>query len=709
MGFRIIGAALPKAVLCSVFLFLVSGCSLLQEFQPAVAIEPIPPSEYIRHQRGDVLATGKLSGPTTQALQVTGLDIGACKSSQDPACIPGLEAASGLSSERRLAALAELALQRAIPTTEAHASVTPAQAIDLWMDVARYAYAYLFFTDKSSQDRAFEDRQTQVRDWYNYAVQQTLLALFAEMNRSATVVTAGQQRVAVGDWNILFDIKVRLPGDRGMPNELLPASSLSFKGVRNTYRRDGLGAELVALVDSTPVVLTSSTDAATPPPPNNPRAATRTPMWSEMPSPNITALVHFNGGDLDSVLRSQDVRISVHDPLVESEVPVNGQLVPLAGNFTAGYGVWLANSGFNRQSLLSLFGREQGIAQPHLYMMQPFDPKRRIILLIHGLASSPEAWVNVANEVLSDDSLRSEYQVWQMYYPTNMPVLVNHLAIRELLTDALHQLDPHGNSRAAQGIVVIGHSMGGLISRLLISSSGDQLLDWARDKQGIAPELLSQTSPSLRPMLDFKPFPGVERAIFIASPHRGTSVAAGGLAHWVSGFIRLPITLLEGLDGKLQAQTGKSSDGVSRLVAAVPNSIDNLSEHDSFVIAASDLPINPDVCYHSIIARRSPDGSLANTDDGLVPYASSHLAGAESEKIIVSGHSVQQSAAAIIEIRRILHEDIEDYRRHPQRHNVVCAPPAQAASSDAKLGGLAPAAAPGQITPLRGVAARLSP
>ena len=41
--------------------------------------------------------------------------------------------------------------------------------------------------------------------------------------------------------------------------------------------------------------------------------------------------------------------------------------------------------------------------------------------MIHGLASSPEAWVNVANELLRDDEIRQAFQVWQFYYPPTCP------------------------------------------------------------------------------------------------------------------------------------------------------------------------------------------------------------------------------------------------------------------------------------------------
>ena len=46
--------------------------------------------------------------------------------------------------------------------------------------------------------------------------------------------------------------------------------------------------------------------------------------------------------------------------------------------------------------------------------------------MLHGLASSPEAWVELASEILGDEALRQHYQIWQVYYPTNMPIALNH-------------------------------------------------------------------------------------------------------------------------------------------------------------------------------------------------------------------------------------------------------------------------------------------
>jgi pimeloyl-ACP methyl ester carboxylesterase len=390
---------------------------------------------------------------------------------------------------------------------------------------------------------------------------------------------------------------------------------------------------------------------------DRPARRPRPPAWSEMPSPGITVLFRFDNADLAAVLAADEVRVEVHDPYASDSIVVNGQRVPLAANFTAGYGLWLARSGFNLESLRTLFGREDGIQRPHLYLMQPYDPDRRIILMLHGLASSPEAWVNLANEIQGDEELRRNFQIWQVYYPTNVPVVLNHAAIRSLLVDALEHFDPGRTATASQEIVLIGHSMGGLISRLMVSTADTELWEWFQDGRDIDPERLERIRPRLDRMLRFKPFPGITRTVFIATPHRGTDVAGHTLGRWISRLVRLPLTLVEELGEALQMPTAHAADG-SGDTGRLSNSIDNLDRNDPFVRAAADLPISPTLPYHSIIARTDPTVPLEQSDDGLVPYPSAHLPDALSEEVITSGHSVQQTALAILEIRRILHLDL---------------------------------------------------
>ncbi|KIQ97705.1 hypothetical protein TI01_0642 [Lysobacter sp. A03] len=633
----------------------IGGCAM-------VKVTSLGPRDYIAMKRGDILSSGKLGDVSQETLRVAGIEPDEC-AKDVPECAQRLEQIKGLEDERRISALAEIWTQRAIGLTPKDPQVIDEAALMAWLEAARNAYAYLFFTERSPGERVFEDRQTQVRDYYNYAVQQIVTQLFARWKADSGVTFGPQVAATVGEWRIEMDDEgLRLPGHTTQVEAMVPASTLRFAGLRSTYRRDGFGAEMVAEVPAqvlgdvvAPVAVPAGSEGETQGirPSGHPRQA---PGFSEMPFAPVSVLVRFAGEDLEQVLHTRSAVVEPHDPFRVTGIDIAGQTIPLAANFTAGYGLWLARSGFADQALRSMLGRERGIDRPHLYLMQPYDPQRRIVLMLHGLGSSPEAWVNVANELTGDQLLREQYQIWQVYYPTNMPIVWNQAQIRKLVTDTLAQFDPDGHAPASQHMVLVGHSMGGVIARLLVSTSGDHLSDTLLEKRRLEGERGARLRQRLQAMLHFEPLPNVDRAIFIAAPHRGTPVASGRIGRLIGRLVRLPVTLLEQFGEALQDLAEGQGDDAS-VARNIPNSIDNLRDTDPFVRAAADLPISPRVRYHTIVGQDDMSLPLLQSSDGVVPYRSAHLAGAESEKVVPSWHSVQETPQAILEIRRILHEE----------------------------------------------------
>ena len=187
---------------------------------------------------------------------------------------------AGLSNERRLSALSELWLHRAQALSVAarpEASGDGDPRLDAWLEVARHAYAYLFFSERAADTRAFEDRQTQVRDYYNVAVQEAASLLFVRYRDGQAF--SGDGVLADSKWRV----RIALPdgesrsGYLAMPQELLPASSLSFAGLRSTFRRDGFGGELVAVMASDPVTTMPVTCTAAA---EDEHSLERSPAWS---------------------------------------------------------------------------------------------------------------------------------------------------------------------------------------------------------------------------------------------------------------------------------------------------------------------------------------------------------------------------------------------------------------------------------------------
>jgi pimeloyl-ACP methyl ester carboxylesterase len=614
---------------------VISGCA-------GVKVVEVGPRDYMSLRRGDILTTGSLSTFTRTALQIVGVDDSVCLRNALE-CRNALLIRGMMDEEQRLSALSELWLQEAIVLGKGPSALSKwrrEQAMQAYIESSRYAYAYLFLTDRKPAMRALEDRQTQVRDYYNFSVQEVVTGAF-ELDREEIVKSLDKQgnyRLTLGSWLIQGHVdNSSLTQEDGMPKELIPAASLTFKGLRNIYRRDGIGAELVS-VRSSRVVDKKSVDQP----------------WSEMPFPALSVVMTFDGKTLEDVLNTNEVTLTGYDPYRRDVVKMEGTEIPLAANFTSAYGLWLARSGFASQALLTLVGRGDVLEHPRVYMMQPYDPNRRIIIMLHGLASSPEAWINVANEVLGDDNLRRNYQIWQVYYPTNIPLAVNHYEIQQAIKATLKHVDPLGTAQASKDIVLVGHSMGGVLSRLMVSSAGQELWDALEERYHLDGRRLHALKNKIGIYAEFDPLEGVSRAVFIAAPHAGSPVAENRLARWLMNLIRLPATLVSQAADVAQLMLDPGSAKHQPVARLSMTSISNLREEDTFLQMTHDLPISPKVQYHSIIGNDTPGVPLQDSSDGVVPYSSAHLPGAVSEKVIRSWHSVQETPEAIVEIRRIL-------------------------------------------------------
>ncbi|WP_313642386.1 alpha/beta hydrolase [Stenotrophomonas sp.] len=633
-------------------LLLSSGCAM-------VKMKSVSNTDYVMQKRGDILSTGKLSALSQESLSVIGLTESDC-SKDLPSCRQTVTTNDGLQSEQRLSTLAELWMQQALALTPKAKGNEPIElppaALNAWLETARYSYLYLFFSGRSPAERALEDRLTQVRDYYNYATEQAASVVFQRTRARALEGEDINRPVQVDDWTIRAEFDgLEL---QGVPKQLVAASSVSFAGLRSSYRRDGFGAELVAMMEAPALAQAVEVE----------ERKQDLPLYSEMPAINVTAVLNFSGNTLEEILASRDVQLQAYSP-EQSSIQIRGQEVPLAANFTAAYGLWLAQSGFATESLRTLFGRGEGIREPHIYLMQPYDPNKRIIFMLHGLASSPEAWVNLANEIMGDEEMREHYQVWSVYYPTNAPIALNRYTISKAFNGTLRHFDPSGTAPASHDMVFIGHSMGGVIARLMLSDSGEVLWNNLRERYNLQGERLARVEAKLGPVLHFTPQPNVERAIFLASPHKGTDAAGNRLGRLIGRLVRLPLTILGAFgDAFMALQDPDDNDGKKPKEPVVTNSIENLKASDPFIKASSALPIVPGLKYHSIIAKRKSEVPTPESDDGLVPYWSAHLDGALSEKVIVSGHSVQETPEAVLEVRRILRQDLHEVEGVDSKH-----------------------------------------
>ena len=290
-----------------------------------------------------------------------------------------------------------------------------------------------------------------------------------------------------------------------------------------------------------------------------------------------------------------------------------------------------------------------------LSLLRPYRRGKVPVVFVHGLWASPWTWSRMVESLEADAALRDRYQFWTFGYSTGDPIPYSALLLRRDLADVRRKFDPDGTDAAFDRMVLVGHSMGGLLAKMMVQDSGIRL--WRLISDRPFDELAGEAHDRelFHSALIFQPRPEVRRVLFIATPHRGSHVDRGRLEHLGSRLVRLPDPL-RASHQRLMVRNGPDFF-VERFRKGLPTSIDELEWQSPILMALDQLGLATTIKVHSIIAdRRNPP--RVGGSDGLVPYESAHLDGAVSELLVSSGHLCQDHPAVIREVRRILAEHV---------------------------------------------------
>ena len=381
--------------------------------------------------------------------------------------------------------------------------------------------------------------------------------------------------------------------------DLIPADQLGIKGafVREHQQKEGIGAPLVAIERHM-----------------NERAQRDFVMPKLYYG--VTALIRFE--DRRAV-------VAFEDPLATERVTLAERSFPLAADFTAPIAVLLAQQNPAKLGLPRLLRPDKYAKTTQVARSRPYDPNKRVVLIIHGLMDSPATWVPMINHLQADEQLRQNYQVWFYSYPTGYPYPHSAAILRRQL-DAIERRFP-----LRKKMVVIGHSMGGCISRLLITDTGDMLWREIFKKPPEDTAMPADSKALLREELIFRHRPEIGRVIFIAAPLRGSELASSSLGRVGSTFVKFRSKLLKvGVD----AISVLKFQGDELRLKRAPNSVDLLAPNNRFVLAIETIPLTPGIPHHVICGDRGKGGNKDKRkpvmSDGVVPYWSSHMQTAES-------------------------------------------------------------------------------
>jgi pimeloyl-ACP methyl ester carboxylesterase len=592
-----------------------SGCAT------PVGAEHLDREAAYRELGANILSVGKPSSYSTQILERTGLSD---RYESDPKeTLAQLHSGLGGPDEHnRLFALSELSFAYAMEENDQ----------SYYLASAIYAYAFLFPDKIAEAPSPYDPRLTLALDLYNSGISSGLVGGSGQEDLTGRIIV-----LPFGSLDLQSDPHGFLYGGYHL-NQFVSLSDVKVRGLRNTYRHAGIGAAIVGQVEPT------QQNAANRWIPPNAKTA-------------VTAIMRFDGAR--TAMSSGKVRgaLTIYDDSEVSTVPIGAYSVPLESDPSAALAYRLQNSplwdfeiaGFRGQDFSFLGAGHSDTGG--LYMLHPYRPGLIPVVFVHGTASSPARWAEMANELLGDQLIASHYQLWFFIYNSGNPVALSAMRLREALQAVRRGVDPDGSDPALDQMVVIGHSQGGLLTKMTVVNSGtrfwDNLAKVPLEKTDLDPE----TRDLLRRALFVKPLPFVKRVVFIATPHRGSFLASNFLGKIANKFINLPGGL-----AKSAVQIGKlRQSSMLGSSVAIPTALDNMDSSNPFLKTLVTLPIAPGVQAHSIIPVKG-DGPAEKGNDGVVEYKSAHLDGVESELVVRSGHSTQGRPETIEEVRRILYE-----------------------------------------------------
>jgi pimeloyl-ACP methyl ester carboxylesterase len=334
-------------------------------------------------------------------------------------------------------------------------------------------------------------------------------------------------------------------------------------------------------------------------------------------------------------------------------VAIDGEAVPLEVERTATLAYVLADSPVWKREMRGFLGQvSSDIELPQLVATEPHRPGLIPVAFVHGTASSPGRWAQMVNELMADPRIRDRFFFMFFFYDTGNPIAYSSMLLRDYLIEAVTGMDPTGSDPCAHEMVVIGHSQGGLLTKMTAVHTGDRLWHNISNEPIEETKLKPETREILQRALFVDPLPFVRKVVFVCTPHRGSFLARRRINDLISRLVHLPGTLL-GVASDLMVTTAEET--AFGKLERIPTSVDNMTPGSPFVQALSIIPTAPGVAAHSIIAVEG-DGPIETGNDGVVAYESAHIDGVDSEVVVRSSHSVQANPEAIAEVKRILLE-----------------------------------------------------
>ncbi|MDB2687689.1 alpha/beta fold hydrolase [Mariniblastus sp.] len=540
-----------------------------------------------------------------------------------------------------------------------------------------HAYRFLFDGDLNIARNAYDPQFRSICDIYNRSLEALLRQVIADENFGH-----GYQAVlGTTEQGVQLTVQVDGRWKDQLFERFELVSDYEVSGFKNEHRTYGLGAPLIAVRKS----LTQADDVLEkhyPPELTIPLTA----FLNLQPTGNdASGTAGSNSGSAQQ--KMQTAVLTLYDPLEKTYVRAEDSTVPLESNITTPLAYGLKDPLVNKGLLAtaSLLDAEFAPEAYGMFMVEPYDPNKIPVVLVHGLWDGPATWAHMINDLAANRELHDNYQFWFYSYPTAQPFWVSANQFRKDLRAIRIEVDPQQTNPVMDEMVLVGHSMGGLISMLQTIDSGERFWEIVSDRPISELKGDPEAKAALQEMFYFEANPSIKKLITLATPFKGSDFA-NRTTQWISQrLITLP-TLITSDFGKLALQNADILKDPYFLTRS--NSIDSLATTNPMfkVIAESKLPKG--LSFHNVVGRLDKTGMFgrqtaegSDVGDGVVALSSGVCPLARSQVYVSAEHTtLHQQPGSILEVRRLLLEQLAEDDRVEAR---PIPPSLRSANSDA--------------------------
>ncbi len=524
----------------------------------------------------------------------------------------------------------------------------PSLAAEIYTAAAIHAYYYLFDAKYEDQRELYDSHVRDVCILYNASVKKLMELL---MDEDRKLWLKPDQEFYIQTNNHSWNVRCELVSGNWVSDEIKYfrfANDYEIINIENEYRQEGLGVPLIA----------SRQEGVT-----DKKEEIYYPKGLCFP---VSAFLRPNFAKQSE--EEPDAILELYDPLVSPFTLVNGRRIPLESDLTTPLAYFMSDPKKYAIGTMALLRPEEflktqssagGRSFKGLYMMQPYEQGKIPIILVHGLWSSPITWLEMYNSLRSIKEIRDNYQFWFYFYPSGQPFWISASQLRDDLREIRYVIDTEHKDPALDEMVLVGHSMGGLISRLQVMNSENNFWNLISDAPFEEVKLNECTKDELRKWFFFDANPSIRRVITIATPFNG-SEAANDVTKWLAArAISLPGKFSSVIEDFLSTQDSLIKD---HTLLNIETSIDSLAPDCPFLKAMDKCYISRNVALNNINGRLNKGDRrwyLPNNGDGVVNWYSSHRTDVESEKTVSAIHMVIHAhPAVILETHRILVEHL---------------------------------------------------